>query len=126
MNQTTNTPRDVAEHTFLNGFSAMTDLTYKTHVDKGWTNGADPENLHWRGNQFMLMVGELAEGHEAVRKGLMDDKLTDRLGEEVELADCIIRIMNYARQRRLDVAGALVEKARYNEGREYMHGGKKF
>lgn len=125
MNQT-NTPRDVAEHAFLNGFSAMTDITYKTHVEKGWTASAKPEDLNWRGNQFMLMVGELAEGHEAVRKELKDDKLTARLGEEVELADCIIRIMNYSRQRGLDVASALVEKARFNEGREYMHGGKKF
>ena len=123
---TTNTPREVAEHAFLNGLSAMTDITYKTHVDKGWTQNADPENLLWRGNQFMLMVSELAEGHDAVRKGLMDDKIPTRLGEEVELADCIIRILNYSRQRGLDVGQALIEKARYNEGRAFMHGDKKF
>lgn len=39
----------------------------------------------------MLAISELAEGMEACRKDLMDDKLTHRKGIEVELADFLIR-----------------------------------
>ena len=72
------------------------------------------------------MHSELSEGLEGLRKNLMDDKLPHRAMIECELADVIIRIMNYATQTNLDVAGALIEKAGYNLGRAYKHGDKKF
>jgi hypothetical protein len=63
----------------------------------------------------------------------MDDKLTHRLGIEVEFADCIIRIMDTAATLSLDVAGAVVEKNRFNKERadhklaaRTAPGGKKF
>ena len=43
-----------------------------------------------------------------------------------ELADVIIRIMDYARGKGLNVAEALVLKMEYNTTRPYKHGGKKF
>lgn len=63
---------------------------------------------------LMLMVSELAECMEGERKDLMDDKLTHRRMAEVELADCIIRIMDYAGEYGFDIGGALVEKMRFN------------
>ncbi len=47
----------------------------------------------------------------------MDDKLPDRPGVEVELADCIIRILDTAGALNLDVAGAIIEKNRFNRTR---------
>ena len=41
---------------------------------------------------------------------------------EEELADAVIRIMDYAFGKDLDVAGAIVAKMEYNESREFMHG----
>ena len=70
------------------------------------------------GELLMLMVSELAEGMEAVRKNLMDDKLPHRKMIEVELADCVIRILDYAGGRGLDLAGALMEKLAFNSVRE--------
>lgn len=70
------------------------------------------------GELLMLMVSELAEGMEGVRKNLMDDKLPHRKMIEVELADCVIRILDYAGGRGLDLAGALMEKLAFNSVRE--------
>jgi DNA-directed RNA polymerase subunit K/omega len=45
---------------------------------------------------------------------------------EVELADVVIRLMNYATHRGLDVPGAIIEKNRFNATRGHKHGGKRF
>lgn len=66
----------------------------------------------------MLMVSEISEAMEGARKNLMDDKLPHRPMEEVELADCVIRIMDYCGGRGLDIAGAIIEKMEYNRTRE--------
>lgn len=51
-----------------------------------------------------------------------DDKIPEFNGYEVELADCIIRIMDTAVSRGLRVAEAIVAKIAHNEGRPYKHG----
>jgi NTP pyrophosphatase (non-canonical NTP hydrolase) len=79
------------------------------------------------------MHSELSEALEGVRKGLKDDKLPHRSMEEVELVDCIIRILDYAGGFNLDLQGAFDEKMAYNAKRkDHTHearladGGKKF
>ena len=85
------------------------------------------------GRLFMLMVTELAEGYEGIRKDQMDTHLPHRKMVEVELADCIIRMLDYAGEHGLDVGGAFVEKTLYNRQRadhtneaRLAAGGKKF
>lgn len=70
---------------------------------------------------------------EGGRKGLRDSHLTHRSAEEVELADALIRIFDLAGARKLDLAGAVIEKLYYNQNRadhkpeaRYAEGGKKF
>ncbi len=86
-----------------------------------------------RGELLMLMVSELAEAMEGERKGLMDDKLPNRRMAEVELADALIRIFDYAGGLGYDLGGALIEKMAYNQTRaDHSHeerakaGGKKW
>lgn len=67
-----------------------------------------------RGEQLMLVVSEIAEAMEGERKDLMDDKLPHRKMAEVELADAVIRILDYAAGHGYDIGGALVEKCEYN------------
>jgi len=69
-----------------------------------------------------LMHSELSEALEADRKDLMDDKLPHRKGVEVELADCMIRILDYCGRHQLDIAGAIEEKLEYNNTRPHKHG----
>lgn len=81
----------------------------------------DPGTGEWRernqGEMFMLMVSEISEAMEAERKSLMDDKLPHRPGVEVELADCLIRIFDYAGRYGLDLDGAVREKMAFNAAR---------
>ena len=81
----------------------------------------------------MLIVSEIAEAMEGERKDLMDDKLPHRKMAEVELADALISIFDYAGATKYDLGGAFVEKMEYNAHREdHKHenrlkpGGKKF
>ena len=53
--------------------------------------------------------------------GVMDEKPE---GVAVELADCIIRILDYLGKEGVDVEAVLLEKHAYNKTRPYRHGGK--
>lgn len=79
----------------------------------------------FRAQKIALMHSELSEALEADRKDLMDDKLTHRKGLEVELADAVIRIKDFAQGYDLDIEGAEKEKLAYNESRPYLHGENK-
>ena len=69
------------------------------------------------GEVIALMHSELSEALEGWRKGLHDDHLPSRKSVEVELADCIIRILDTAEAENLDIGGALREKFAYNQHR---------
>lgn len=87
------------------------------------------------GLKLMLIVTELGELLEGVRKtpGAPDSHIPEFTNEEVELADAVIRAMNYATDRHLRLAEALVAKNEYNRTRHdhtpaarAAEGGKKF
>ena len=69
------------------------------------------------GTLIALCHSELSEALEGARKDLMDDHLKERKMLEVELADCIIRILDMAGLYDLDVAGAIADKHLYNANR---------
>lgn len=66
----------------------------------------------------MLIVSEIAEAMEGERKSLLDDKLINRHAAEVELADAVIRIFDYAEEYGYNLGQAMAEKLSYNLTRE--------
>ena len=70
-----------------------------------------------QGELICLMHSELSEALEGVRKDAMDDHLPHRKMVEVELADTIIRILDFCGGFNLDIGGALAEKLAYNANR---------
>lgn len=114
----------------LNGFA---NTCHEANM-KWWTSPVTGQLLiRNKGELLMLIVSEIAECMEGVRKDQMDDKLPHRKMEEVELVDALIRIFDYAAAYKLDLSGAFAEKMLYNATRvDHTHaarlapGGKKF
>lgn len=119
------------------GLALLQHICHTAAIRTGWwTDLKTGESLigkRNKGEMLMLMVSELAETLEGERKNLMDDKLPHRRAAEVELADAIIRILDYAGAHEYDIAGAVVEKLQYNSTRadhkpetRMAEGGKQF
>lgn len=110
---------EVFEDNFRNGFyddyHEVSDALFVDEL-KAYTT------LMRKSQMIALIHSELSEALEAIRKSLKDDKLPHRSGEEVEIADTVIRILDYAGAWGLDLAGAIEEKLEYNRNRGYKHG----
>jgi NTP pyrophosphatase (non-canonical NTP hydrolase) len=63
------------------------------------------------------MVSEISEAMEGARKDLMDDKLPHRKMEEVELADLLIRLLDYSVGFNFNIGEAFEEKMAFNSKR---------
>jgi len=75
-----------------------------------------------KGERIALMHSELSEALEAVRKPGPDDKCPEFSAEVVELADAVIRILDYCEYYGLPIGDAVLAKHTYNVKRPYKHG----
>ena len=89
-------------------------LCHGLALDAGWWDGQDFDDPLVCGTKYALIHSEISEAMEGMRKNLWDDHLPERKSEEVELADAIIRICDYAGSRGLDLGNAIWEKLEYN------------
>lgn len=96
----------------------LNQYAHQCHEDniKWWQNIETGERLDRnKGELLCLIHSEISEAMEGERKGLMDDKLPHRKMAEVELADALIRIFDYAGAFGYDLEGAYQEKRAYNK-----------
>lgn len=85
--------------------------------DAGWWKPGDTDNPLMFSNKLCLTHSEISEAMEGDRKNLMDDKLPHRKMAEVELADVLIRVFDYAGAYGFDLDGAVAEKRAFNASR---------
>lgn len=106
----------------------LSEIIHQNAKEKGFyddsSDRSDVENYAiWAAN----IHGEVSELWEAARKGQLlntCDKGIDLTCEEEELADIIIRALDIAKARHIDIGRVVLTKHEYNTTRSHKHGGK--
>lgn len=123
-----------AERRLADAVNELVAACHNAAVSAGWyTNLETGERLKRNVPEMIALEhSELSEALESLRKNTMDDKLTHRLGHEVETADALIRMFDRAGYLGYDLGGAIIEKMHFNRNRadhkienRKMEGGKK-
>ena len=116
------------------GLTMATRICHSRAVALGWWSDQTGQRIRKnKGELIALMHSKLSEALEGERRGLMDSRLPHRRAAEVELADLLIRVFDFAGEFGYDLADALCEKLAYNDQRggvtsrsRQFQGGKEF
>jgi NTP pyrophosphatase (non-canonical NTP hydrolase) len=116
-------PQDRAYVQMLKGrtLNAIAKEIHDNALAHGWWD--EPREF---GTVLMLCTSELSEALEADRSGepMVWDNNGKPDGVAVEMADCIIRILDWAEHMGVDMETIILAKHEYNKTRPYKHGKK--
>lgn len=124
---------DPVEYDFAVSLNALAERAHANSRAKGFWSCIDDLKTHprfteievmWKLSRIALIHSEASEALEGIRKDLKDDHLPERSMEVAEMADIVVRILDYCGAYNLPLGQVIVEKMRYNSGRPAMHGKK--
>lgn len=105
--------------------SEMQKISWETSESKGFHM-----NSYHPAVRLMLIVSELAEACEELRKGHTADEVYFKDGKPegfpIEMADAVIRIGDLCAEHKADLEDAIRVKLEFNKTRPFMHGGRRF
>lgn len=87
-----------------------------------WEHAKECPETTIKAEKLALVHSEVSECLEAVRKPGPDKYCPDYSAEEVELADALIRILDYCHQYGIRIDAAVDAKHQFNKTRPYKHG----
>lgn len=97
--------------------------------DKGWWDSERPRSF---GDICALFHSEISEAYEEFRAGRAATEVYESPnkpgkpeGIPVEIADLVIRVLDWCEHEGIDLQGVMATKHKYNKTREHRHGGKR-
>ena len=111
----------IEKETLVKYLTKFINEVHNNAVDHGWHDAYKSF-----GDFIALMHTELSESFEEHRNNRSMVYIVDGKPEgiAVELADCVLRILDWAGLMGVDMASILMMKHEYNKTRAYKHGGK--
>ena len=101
---------------------------HKTATDHGWGAVVPQDNPAIFAEKMLLVISEISEALEAFRSSHPLDRIwyngNKPEGIPIELADAVIRILDFCEANEIDLEYALKVKMDYNDTRSYRHGNK--
>lgn len=101
---------EIYENSLAHGFWPARSEANKAYNDRN------------KGEMIALLHSELSEMLEAVRKPHADEHCPEFTSEEIEAADVLIRLLDYAHGWGLRLGQATLAKMEYNASRPMKHG----
>jgi NTP pyrophosphatase (non-canonical NTP hydrolase) len=105
----------------LDVLKQLQQQAYQTSLEHGFWETFTPDTV---GCKLALIHSEVSEVLEAYRADNPPSNKIDFTLMEEELADVLIRVLDFAEAMNLDLAGATLAKMSYNNMRAYKHGKK--